>query len=149
MLLWVFLLVSGIGIGQRIFTYFVKEVSLYSCQCDQIWRFIGLWATFWSLWQQLICPNLPHSYAIFVKLSKSFIFLVKPFLGNFYRHLAIFFWSHWQRCKRSYDGQPLFYWTDSFFTFGQLRPLFLFFTHFYYLHKANTNRSINCIIKCA
>ena len=28
-------------------------------------------------------------------LSKSFIFLVKSFLVNFYRHLAIFFWSHW------------------------------------------------------
>ena len=28
-------------------------------------------------------------------MSKSFIFLVKPFLGNFYRHLAIFIWSHW------------------------------------------------------
>ena len=30
-------------------------------QCNQIWRFIGLWATFQSLGQQLICPNLPHS----------------------------------------------------------------------------------------
>ena len=30
-------------------------------QCDQIWRFIGLWATFKSFWQQLICPNLSHS----------------------------------------------------------------------------------------
>ena len=29
-------------------------------QSDQIWRFIGLLATFQSLWQQLICPNLPH-----------------------------------------------------------------------------------------
>ena len=28
-------------------------------------------------------------------MSKSLIFLVKSFLGNFYRHLAIFFWSHW------------------------------------------------------
>ena len=27
-------------------------------------------------------------------MSKSIIFLVKSFLGNFYRHLAIFFWSH-------------------------------------------------------
>ena len=31
----------------------------------------------------------------FVKLSKSFNFLVKSFLGNFYRHLATFYWSHW------------------------------------------------------
>ena len=30
-------------------------------QCDQIWRFIGLWATFQSHWQQLIRPNLSHS----------------------------------------------------------------------------------------
>ena len=27
-------------------------------------------------------------------MSKSLIFLVKSFLGNFYRNLAIFFWSH-------------------------------------------------------
>ena len=30
-------------------------------QCDQIGQFIGLWATLQSIWQQLICPNLPHS----------------------------------------------------------------------------------------
>ena len=30
-------------------------------QCDQIGRFIGLWATFQSLSQQLICQNLLHS----------------------------------------------------------------------------------------
>ena len=64
--------------------------------CDQIGRFIGLWETFQSLWQQLICPILPHSQAIFVKVSKTFIFLVKSFLGNFCRHLATFYWSHWQ-----------------------------------------------------
>ena len=65
-----------------------KKVVLL--QYDQIGRFIRLWATFWSIWQQLICPNLPHSQAIFEKVSKSLIFLVKTFLGNFYRHLAIF-----------------------------------------------------------
>ena len=30
-------------------------------QCDQIGRFIGLWATFQSLWQKLISSNLVHS----------------------------------------------------------------------------------------
>ena len=30
-------------------------------QCDQIGHFMGLWATFQSLWQQLICANLTHS----------------------------------------------------------------------------------------
>ena len=39
---------------------------------------------------KLICPNLPHSQAIYVKLSKDLIFLLKSFLGNFYRHLATF-----------------------------------------------------------
>ena len=29
--------------------------------------------------QQLFCPNIPHSSAIFVKVSKSIIFLVKSF----------------------------------------------------------------------
>ena len=37
--------------------------------------------------------------AIFVKVSKSFIFIVKLFLGNFYIHLAIFYWSH---CSQQY-----------------------------------------------
>ena len=47
-------------------------------QCDQIWRFI---------------------------VSKSFIFLVKPFLGNFYRILAIFIWSHWYQVDwRGYNA---------------------------------------------
>ena len=44
---------------------------------------------------RLFCPNLTHSWAIFVKMSKSLIYLVKSFLGNSYRHLATFYWSHW------------------------------------------------------
>ena len=52
-------------------------------QCDQIGRFIALWATFQSLWQKLYCHNLLHSQAIFVYVSKSLIFLMKSFLGNF------------------------------------------------------------------
>ena len=32
----------------------------------------------------------------FAQISHKFSsFLVKSFLGNFYRHLAIFIWSHW------------------------------------------------------
>ena len=44
-----------------------------------------------------ICPNLPHFLAIYAKVSKSIIFLVKSFLGNFDRHLASFYWSHWRQ----------------------------------------------------
>ena len=36
------------------------SASVLICQCDQIGRFIALWATFQSLWQQLFCPNNPH-----------------------------------------------------------------------------------------
>ena len=77
-------------------------------QCDQIGQFIGIWAGFQSLWQQLNCPNLTHSLSIFVKVSKLFIFLVKPFLGNFYGHMAIFIWSHWkaQTNPLRYGGTP-------------------------------------------
>ena len=36
----------------------------FCCGCrlqrDQIGRFIALWASFQSLWQQLFCPNCPH-----------------------------------------------------------------------------------------
>ena len=68
---------------------------------QQAWAVWPDWAIYWTLdkflkpWAAIKFPNLPHSWAIFVKVSKSIIFLVKSFLGNFYRHLAIFFWSHW------------------------------------------------------
>ena len=66
-------------------------------KCDQNGRFITLWVTFQSLWQQLFCPKGLHIFGIFENLSKSFILLAKSFLGNFYRHLATFCWSHWWR----------------------------------------------------
>ena len=49
-------------------------------QCDQIGQFIELWATFQSLWQQLICPN---HLGNFCKGVKSFNFLLKSCLDNF------------------------------------------------------------------
>ena len=35
-------------------------------------------------------PKIPTFLGIFGNVSKSIIFLVKSFLGHFYRHLAIF-----------------------------------------------------------
>ena len=52
-------------------------------KCDQIGRFIGLWATFQSPRQQLVCPNLSHSQAIFVKVSKSLIIQCYHFWATF------------------------------------------------------------------
>ena len=46
-------------------------MKLYSMQCDQIGRFIGLWATFQSLWQT-------------INLTKS-----PTFLGNFCKGVKI------------------------------------------------------------
>ena len=43
---------------------------------------------FYCLWQQLICPNLSHSQAFFVKVSKSIIF------GQLLQTFSDFFWSH-------------------------------------------------------
>ena len=58
-------------LGCSKFAFTSSNVENY--QCDQIGKFIGLQATFQSLWQHLVCPNLPQ--AIFVKMSKSLIFL--------------------------------------------------------------------------
>ena len=49
-------------------------------QCDQIGLFIGLW-------QQLICPNLPH----FCKGVEIYHFSSEIIFGQFFRPLAIFF----------------------------------------------------------
>ena len=46
----------------------------------------------------IILPKLQIFQAIFVKYSKYFIYLMKSFFGNFYSHLATFYWSH---CCRS------------------------------------------------
>ena len=64
-LVWPVVAVIKLIIDIQINYYFsaknAKNEFSSSDQCDQIGRFIGLWATFKSLWQQLICPNLPHS----------------------------------------------------------------------------------------
>ena len=53
---------------------------------EPVWPYLAIYWTlgnFQNLWQQLICPNLSHSSAIFVKVSKSIIFLVKSFWATF------------------------------------------------------------------
>ena len=57
------------------------------------------WAIYWTLGKflkPLATINLPKSLSF---LCNSLIFLVKSFLGNYYRHLAIFFWSHWSAAR--------------------------------------------------
>ena len=38
----------------------VRWMGVRGGQCDQIAQFIGLWATFQSLVQQLVCLDLSH-----------------------------------------------------------------------------------------
>ena len=47
------------------------------------WVIFTLWATIQSWWQQLFYQNCPHCKVIFVKVSKSFIFIEKSYLGTF------------------------------------------------------------------
>ena len=68
-------------------------------QYDQIWRFIGLYATFQSLWKAINLPKSPTFLGNFCKCVKIFNFSREIILGNFYRHLAVLFWSHWPRSR--------------------------------------------------
>ena len=67
----------------------LRHFKLDFPQCDHIGRFIALWATFKSLWQKLFTQITHIFWQFLVKLSKFFIFLVKSFLGNFYRHFTV------------------------------------------------------------
>ena len=82
-------------------------------QCDQIGQFFALWASIQSRWQQIFYPNCTHCLAIFVKVSKAFILLVKSFL-------ATFFWSHWPRVCLSRMKSP-----KLAFSYSQKRKLLL------------------------
>ena len=68
----------------------VSYLVVCCSQCDQIGRFIAVWVTFHSLWQQLICPNCRYNLHNFCKGGKIYHFSSEIILGIFYRHLAIF-----------------------------------------------------------
>ena len=70
---------------------FTENQMPVTLKCDQIERFIGLWATFQGL------PKSSTFLGNFCKGVKIYHFLVKSFSGNFYRHLAIF--SGHTECK--------------------------------------------------
>ena len=64
--------------------------------CCSVWPDLAIYWTmgnFKALGNNWFAKS-PTFLGNFIKVSKFFIFLVKSFLGNFYRHLAIFFWSH-------------------------------------------------------
>ena len=66
-----------------------------SCdQCDQIGRFIALWATFLSLWLQLFCPNF-HICRQFLNGVKIFHYSSEISFGPLFIHFWRLFWSNW------------------------------------------------------
>ena len=60
-----------------VITKTAADYRLEGEQCDQIGRFITLWATFQSPWQQLFCTKCQHSLGNFCKLVKIFHFISK------------------------------------------------------------------------
>ena len=94
------------------YTTWWLDLSCRGCKISWMLRSYPVWpdwAIYWTLGnflKPLATNNLsksPTFLAIFVKVLKSIIFLVKSFLGNFYRHLAIFsghtvhFLGNWSR----------------------------------------------------
>jgi len=77
---------------------FLSERVLYilcRVQCDQIGWFFCTLGNHSKPDATIILPKLPTLLGNFCKGVKIIHFLLKSFLGNFYRHLAIFIWSHW------------------------------------------------------
>ena len=68
------------------------------CMLGTVWSY---WAIYWTLanfskpFATINLPQSPPFLGNFCKGVRIIHFLVKPFLGNFDRHLAIFIWSHW------------------------------------------------------
>ena len=67
-----------------------KSQSTRPLQCDQIGRFIALWATFQSLWQQLFCPKSPTFLVNFCKVVEIFHFARDIIFGQLLRTFGNF-----------------------------------------------------------
>ena len=119
-----FLTLGSLG---KLGTDFDFQFDQNTAQCDQIGRFVALWVTFQSLCQQLFCPNRPHFYANFCKVVEIFNFACEIILGNFYRYLATFYWSHWycSTCNKGLgmiSGPPC-NGSRSVTRFGEISPI--------------------------
>ena len=68
-------------------------------QCDQIGRFIIIWATFQSLGQPFLPKSSIH-FKPFCKSVKIVHFTREILFGQLYRHLATFYWSHCVQARK-------------------------------------------------
>ena len=72
-------------------------------QCDQIGRFFCTLGNFLKPLATINFPKSPIFLGNFCKGVKISHFSCEIILGNFFRHLAIFFWSHGKRCGKRND----------------------------------------------
>ena len=95
---------SGEQIFDKLLKCFLWTSWYYLCSVFIIglsWAVWPDWAIYWTLGNSLkslatiILPKLPTFLGNFCKCVKIFNFSSEIILGKFYRHLAIFFWSHW------------------------------------------------------
>ena len=77
---------------------FLPSSSLWKRAAEEyppVWPDWAFYCTLGNFPKPVATINLPNVRQFFLKVSKSFILVVKSFLVNFYRHLATFYWSHW------------------------------------------------------
>ena len=77
----------------------VVRILLTQASSVPFWAIYCMLGNFSKPVATTILPKWPTFLGNFLKVSKSFIFLVKSFWGNFYRHLATFYWSHCRQGK--------------------------------------------------
>ena len=96
---------------------FLQFYNFFSCDkyrrqilnrtADDTWAVWPDWVNYCTLGNfskpmaTIILPKLPTLLGNFLKMTKSFMFPVESFLGNFYRHLVTFYWSHCTSAKIS------------------------------------------------
>ena len=121
--------------------------NLMYSQCDQIRRFIVLWATFQSLWQQFYA-QIVHILGNICKRVKSFIFLLKNrFWATFidiWRLLLTFsdfYWSHCVQETSHWKNSTWFWFLDVsiFFNNGPIPASFSFIFVFSTCYNLNSN----------
>ena len=118
-------------------------------------RLGNIW-TFCNFLKPLATINLPQSSPFlgnFCKGVKIIHLLGKLFLGNFYRHLAIFIWSHWTVlpwhcfwwCGRDWRGDP---WARPLRRSSSRRPRCRLETHKCSSWKEEPKKNVSIIRHC-
>ena len=82
--------------------FWSKFSSIEGRQCDQIG---GNLLDFGQLFKTIILTKSPTFLVNYCKGVKIFNFSSEIILGNFYRHLSTFYWSHWRQTSRQADSR--------------------------------------------